>query len=130
LGVGAGFYALSHPSYAETQYIKTVSDSDNRELASRASRKQSGKPGKAENETRGSIQDHKANPTRSSNTPVLEAGEDSETGKTKGGHDEKGPSKDERVKNQSEEADAVQQDGEEDEEYSGPQAIGMNSEEE
>ena len=44
LGIGADSYTLSRPSHAETQSLKAMSDNGNRELESRATRKQSKKP--------------------------------------------------------------------------------------
>lgn len=127
LGLGAGLYTLSRPSHAETQSLKAMSDNGNRELESRATRKQSEKTGNLEKETtqsRRSTQDRKADRSRPSISPEIEASEDSETRKNKSGHDEKGQPKDDRVTGNSGETDADEED--EDEEHTGPQAIGMN----
>jgi hypothetical protein len=98
---GLGTYYLSRPSHAEVQSTKTQSQNENRELTASASRKAAEKDGKAEKEshqTGRSSQDNKPEKAVAEKKPQKGADEDSATGKVKGGHDESGQPKDDRLR--------------------------------
>jgi len=101
IGGGLAFYLFSRPSNAETQSSKTSSSNENREATAGQSRKAAEKPGKAEkeaNKSGGSSQDNKPGLAVDSKNPEKDSDKDSKTGKIKGGHDESGQPKDEKVK--------------------------------
>lgn len=83
------------------QSSKTQPQNENRELSASASRKAASEPGKAEKEAHksgGSSHDNKPESAVGAKKPESGADEDSQTGKFKGGHDEQGKPKDERLK--------------------------------
>ena len=99
--LGLGTYYLSRPSHAEVQSTKTQSQNENRELTASASRKAAEKEGKAEKEghqTGGSSQDNKPEKAVAEKKPQKGADEDSVTGKVKGGQDESGQPRDEKLR--------------------------------
>lgn len=132
VGAGIYFYTTSQVTLAEVQSSKTSSANDNREATAQQARKNSEKPGKAEkeaNKSGNSSQDLKAGRQAEEHKPQSGAGDDSKTGKIKGGHDSDGKPKDDKLKSgkvdKSEKSD--KSNGTDDEEEEGPQAFGILS---
>jgi mitochondrial intermembrane space import and assembly protein 40 len=138
---------MSQASHAEVQSTKTQPQNENRELSASASRKDAQKEGKAEksaNKAGGSSQDGKPERAVAEKNPSSGADEDSKTGKVKGGHDESGQPKDDKLKGKGgkiekdekkkeehstkdEEKQADSQDEEDEEEQQGQQAFSIAS---
>jgi hypothetical protein len=137
---------MSQTSHAEVQSTKTQPQNENRELTASASRKDAQKEGKAEksaNKAGGSSQDGKPERAVAEKKPSSGADEDSKTGKVKGGHDESGQPKDDKLKGKGgkiekddkkkeehsakdEEKQADSQDDEDEEEQQGQQAFSIS----
>ena len=143
--VTAGLYYLSRPTIAEElQSSKIHPGRESRELTASAARKsaqQSGKTGKEGHSAGGAPHHHQPERAVAEEKPESGADKDSRTGEVRGGHDESGQPKDERlrgkggkategkIEEKKDEKKEEQKDEkkleEEREEDDGPQAFGM-----
>ena len=92
---------MSRATHAEVQSTKTQPQHENRELTASAARKDVLKEGKAEktaHQTGGSSQDGKPERAVAEKKPVSGADEEAKTGNIRGGHDESGQHKDEKLR--------------------------------
>lgn len=92
---------MSRATHAEVQSTKTQPQHENRELTASAARKDVLKEGKAEktaHQAGGSSQDGKPERAVAEKKPSSGADEESKTGKIRGGHDESGQPKDEKLR--------------------------------
>jgi len=99
--LGTGLYYMSRATHAEVQSTKTQPQHENRELTASAARKDVLKEGKAEktaHQAGGSSQDGKPERAVAEKKPSSGADEEAKTGKIRGGHDESGQPKDEKLR--------------------------------